>query len=179
MSTENLSRKIWARVSEETGAKFDSLMVANGHKRPSAFLREVIEAVTKTEVKLRHAENDSGRGAEMRLVLTEQERIALDGARGTMPRTTYTLKVLRCHLMRRPEFDDQTRLALKESNRELLYLGKNINQVARQLNSSLSNSDKVHAQMLEELRLAIMQHTERVAKLLEASLNRWGGNKID
>lgn len=172
--SKNLERYLSTRVDKETGERFDLLMQGNGHKRPSSFLRELIEAITRKEPRGLVETNGNGRAAEVRLVLNEKELAALDAARGSMPRTTYTLKLLRRHLINRPEFDESARLELKASNRELWALGKNINQMAKQLNISLNNTDVVHAHMLEDLRRKVLEHTEYASKLLDASLNRWG-----
>jgi hypothetical protein len=63
--------------------------------------------------------------------------------------------------------------ALTESTRQLQKLGTNVNQLARQLNISVENSDQLKLELIEEISKSINTHTQYVAGLIHANMNRW------
>jgi hypothetical protein len=84
-------------------------------------------------------------------------------------------KVVRTALHRTPQFKREEENALLESNRELAHIGRNINQIAHQLNISLNATDQVNADNLRALAKSIDVHKDRVAALVNASWGRFGG----
>jgi len=93
---------------------------------------------------------------------------------GTTPQG-WIRRLIRSMLHQTPQFSRVEENALLESNRELAHLGRNINQIAHQLNISLNATDQVHAEQLVELAASIEQHRGKVAKLINASWGRYGG----
>ncbi|WP_419587206.1 plasmid mobilization relaxosome protein MobC, partial [Thiolapillus sp.] len=65
-------------------------------------------------------------------------------------------------------------IALRESNRELAAIGRNLNQIARAVNIELENIRSIDARIFPELKNIINDHTETVASYVDASANRWG-----
>lgn len=65
---------------------------------------------------------------------------------------------------------------MRESNRELRAIGKNLNQVTRVLNIEFRESDKLKREAIEALAVRIEQHKDQVASLLSRNLNRWRDN---
>ncbi|WP_243637442.1 plasmid mobilization relaxosome protein MobC [Parashewanella curva] len=65
--------------------------------------------------------------------------------------------------------------ALKESNRQLAAIGRNLNQIARVLNIEFRHSDKITAEMIELLVDRIDQHSTKVEDLIQQGHKRWGG----
>lgn len=63
--------------------------------------------------------------------------------------------------------------ALTESTRQLQKLGTNVNQLARQLNISVESSDQLKLELIEEISKSINTHTQHVAGLIQANMNRW------
>lgn len=66
--------------------------------------------------------------------------------------------------------------ALRESNRELRAIGKNLNQVTRVLNIEFRERDKLKRVAIEALADRIEQHKDQVANLLSRNMNRWRGD---
>ncbi|RLV58302.1 plasmid mobilization relaxosome protein MobC [Parashewanella curva] len=65
--------------------------------------------------------------------------------------------------------------ALKESNRQLAAIGRNLNQIARVLNIEFRQSDKITAEMIELLVDRINQHSTKVEDLIQQGHKRWKG----
>lgn len=63
--------------------------------------------------------------------------------------------------------------ALTESTRQLQKLGTNVNQLARRLNISVESSDQLKLELIEEISKSINTHTQHVAGLIQANMNRW------
>jgi hypothetical protein len=61
--------------------------------------------------------------------------------------------------------------ALGESNYQLLAIGRNLNQIAKNLNRGLQLT--VTIEQIESLRKLIKDHTKRVSCVLRASVERW------
>lgn len=59
---------------------------------------------------------------------------------------------------------------LYQSNAQLLRIGRNINQIAKSLNTNSPTA--LSTQELKEIKAQIAQHTERVEKLVSASFVR-------
>ena len=59
---------------------------------------------------------------------------------------------------------------LYQSNAQLLRIGRNINQIAKSLNTSTPTA--LSTQELKEINAQIAQHTEKVVRLVSASFER-------
>ncbi|WP_238966468.1 plasmid mobilization relaxosome protein MobC [Vibrio alginolyticus] len=63
--------------------------------------------------------------------------------------------------------------ALRESNRELAAIGRNLNQIARTLNIEFREGDRLKLEAVEALTARIEQHKDSVATLINKNMNRW------
>ena len=82
--------------------------------------------------------------------------------------------LIRAHLTRAPQFGDAELSALSQSNAALRALGRNLNQVAKALNTSPHERSIYKVGLIEELDRAVKSHAETVSKLLAANIERWG-----
>lgn len=110
----------------------------------------------------------------VRLAEHEEREVALRAKRDGTTRPGWVRKVVRAALHRSPQFSEREELALLESNRELAALGRNINQIAHQLNISLNAADLVNAQLLRDLDATIQAHRDKVYALINANWGRYG-----
>jgi len=68
--------------------------------------------------------------------------------------------------------------ALGESNRQLLAIGRNLNQIAKSLNSVKQNSNVIYdRELLENLGVAVRTHVKKVGDLMRISAHRWNLRK--
>ena len=77
-------------------------------------------------------------------------------------------------LMQKPVMVDQALNELRANIRELNAIGRNINQMARALNESKSNTDKVKLDNLDLLRNYLDRNIASVRGLVRASQQAWG-----
>lgn len=89
-------------------------------------------------------------------------------------RTAWATAVIRQALKSVPALTKADAIALRESNRELAAIGRNLNQIARAVNIELENIHSIDARIFSELKNLINSHTETVAGYVDASANRWG-----
>jgi hypothetical protein len=75
-------------------------------------------------------------------------------------------------LDKKPVVNDKEILSLDRSSRELMAIGRNLNQIAHQLNIDYRDSNKVTAELINSLLNRVDLHTEEVAALINRSLNR-------
>jgi hypothetical protein len=67
-----------------------------------------------------------------------------------------------------PELERLTR-----SNQQLLALGRNLNQIAKVLNTSPENRTAFRVEVIAELSRAIRAHTDKVSDVLRRTVERW------
>lgn len=71
-----------------------------------------------------------------------------------------------------PALNDSAILALRDSNRELLAMGRNLNQIAKVLNTDFRYANAASPELILALSNTISNHTEVVSEVLNAALNR-------
>ncbi|MGB0893809.1 MAG: plasmid mobilization protein [Parashewanella sp.] len=76
-------------------------------------------------------------------------------------------------LYREPVLSNDEVNVLRESNRQLAAIGRNLNQIARVLNIEFRESDKITKEMIEMLENRLNQHKQKVNDLLNKNCQRW------
>lgn len=66
--------------------------------------------------------------------------------------------------------------ALRESSRYLLAIGRNINQIAKALNETFYETERVKIEMLNDLKKAIENTDDRIDQLIKTSQKAWSVN---
>lgn len=110
----------------------------------------------------------------VRLSLFEYQELARLAAIRHWKRGTYLAHLLRVHLIGQPRFSDDEMLALREATTQLSALGRNVNQIARALNTSLEEAHLALAVPFEEMKALIDQERSSVKDLVRANLKSWG-----
>lgn len=87
-------------------------------------------------------------------------------------RTTTAINALRRGLDGEPILNQELTHAVRESNRELASIGRNLNQVARALNADPGEAEHLRYEAIQELVGVIDGHRQKVAKTVQQSLNR-------
>ncbi|WP_285260588.1 plasmid mobilization protein [Halopseudomonas bauzanensis] len=108
---------------------------------------------------------------EIRLTPTEYQAVTTRAeAEGCSPQR-WVINCVRASLTHEPQFTMETTKALWESSYQLRAIGRNLNQIAKQLN--VGKPGTIKPEQLENLANFIYQHTDKVAALQDASLSRW------
>ena len=110
----------------------------------------------------------------LRLPYAEVKEIRQQSKREGITPQGWARKLIRATLQRAPQFTRDEENALLQSSRELAHLGRNVNQIAHQLNISLNASDQMTAQRLEVIAKVIEAHREKVYALINANWGRYG-----
>ena len=81
--------------------------------------------------------------------------------------------LVQSNLAKKPVMADQELLALKANIRELTAIGRNINQMARALNESRSNTEKVKLDTLALLDDTLKTNLSLIRDLVRSSQQVW------
>jgi hypothetical protein len=94
-------------------------------------------------------------------------------------RGTYLGNLFRVHLDRRPVLCDVEINAVRQVARQLADMGRNINQVAKKLNTSLEHAHLVTSIDFELVRILIELETNAVKDLMKANVRGWGVSDVE
>lgn len=90
-----------------------------------------------------------------------------------MAPSRWVAALVQSNLTGKPVMSDDEILKLRISNRELAAIGRNINQIARALNDTLQNSERLPLDKLIELGRIILENRAAIRGLVRASQNVW------
>jgi hypothetical protein len=113
--------------------------------------------------------------ARIELNLTASELAALKkmaGQEGYVP-TKWLVAMVRTKLTGQPQVGEPELETLARSNQQLLALGRNLNQIAKVLNTAPQNRTAFRAEVITELSRVIQTHTKKVSDVLRGTVERW------
>ncbi len=113
--------------------------------------------------------------ARIELNLTTSELAALKkmaGHEGYVP-TKWVVAMVRTKLTGQPQVGQPELERLTRSNQQLLALGRNLNQIAKVLNTSPENRNAFRVDLITELSRVIRAHTDKVSDVLRGTVERW------
>jgi len=173
-----------ARVDEDLKSLF--LQKAEAlNLSESELLRQVVSeffahAKNKDEVEdvLKSVEPDA-ENAEIEKMTIRLPSFLVDAAKEKakakgMATSRWIAALVQSSLMQKPVMADQALNELRTNIRELNAIGRNINQMARALNESKNNTDKVKLDNLDLLRNYLDRNIAFVRGLIRASQQAWG-----
>jgi hypothetical protein len=85
----------------------------------------------------------------------------------------WIVALIRARLTNTAQFGQAELEALAESNLRLLAIGRNLNQVARALNTSIEDRHLYRIEMIEALSHEITKHAQLVSNQMTANVERW------
>lgn len=171
------NKTIGTAVTATEKAAFESFC-ADRNISPSKMVRLMLSKVCPGDIAPGNSEERNNKETPLYLRL-EKKDVANIRQRAQRESTTaqgWIRKRIRAELHKIPPFNRDEEKSLLQSNRELTYIGRNINQIAIQLNISLNATDLFHAKELEKLVNEIRDHREKVSALINASWGRFGGS---
>jgi len=147
---------------------------------PSHALRNVIRQAmdgktTQAPPRIRVSPRRERATARMELNLTSSELAALKkmaGHEGYLP-TKWLVAMIRTKLTGQPHVGQPELERLTRSNQQLLALGRNLNQIAKVLNTSPENRNAFRVDLITELSRVIRAHTDKVSDVLRGTVERW------
>lgn len=154
-----------ARINKKPGTAIRELVAAELgrgeaiHTSPSA---SQVSDEADTRPKIRK---------EIRFTQSEFEKIEAACELEHVSFQRWFVNLVRANLTAQPQFNMKETQALWESCYQLRAIGRNINQIAKQLNEGKSRD--VGERKLDYLVELINSHTEQVNNLVAANVNRW------
>lgn len=176
MSGTTRNKTIGARVSQAEYDAFLALATSKGFEKHSEFLRLILSKLLPNDIQPGEQAGKERRHSSMFMSWSEREAKAIKerALREGTNAQGWVRRVVIAALTKKPQPTKTEEQALRESNRELLALGRNINQIAHKLNVSIREVDLVHAEMLEQLAAEIREHRRIVTSVLNANWDRLG-----
>jgi len=173
-----------ARVDEDLKSLFlkkaEALNLSESELLRKVLLEFFAHAKNTDEVEdvLRAVEPDA-ENAENEKMTIRLPRFLVDAAKDKakakgMATSRWIAALVQSSLMQKPVMVDQELNELRTNIRELNAIGRNINQMARALNESKNNTDKVKLDNLDLLRTYLDRNIASVRGLVRASQKAWG-----
>ena len=173
-----------ARVDEDLKSLFlqkaEVLNLSESELLSKIVLEFFAHAKNKDEVEdvLRAVQADA-ENAEIEKMTIRLPRFLVDAAKEKakakgMATSRWIAALVQSSLMQKPVMVDQELNELRTNIRELNAIGRNINQMARALNESKNNTDKVKLDNLDLLRNYLDRNIASVRGLVRASQQAWG-----
>lgn len=92
---------------------------------------------------------------------------------GYSNKTRWATSVILSALHRDPVLTNDEIQVLRESNRELAAIGRNLNQVSRKINIEFREGENLKKEAIDALSQRIEDHKNLVSDLLSRNMNRW------
>lgn len=144
-------------------------------------LRGIVSQLTERDAQvqsapLRHSVGPAERGAKrltLRLTSSELQAAGERADREGLTPSRWVVALVRFALTQEPQLSSAELLELRRSNAALQAIGRNLNQVAKGLNISPNERLLFKADLIETIDKSVKAHTETVAKVLAANVQRW------
>lgn len=166
--------KVEATLSKEAHQKWMEICKAHG-KKSASVLRRYIEGITQGAAP---AHSDSFKETKTNAIkfnLSDRdfERVTERAkTEGFASRPAWVKKIVFAELDKAPVFNNQQLQVLDESCFELNAIGRNLNQIAHQLNIDSRHSNQITRELVEGLEKKIEKHTRKVYELINQSMRR-------
>jgi predicted DNA binding CopG/RHH family protein len=98
-----------------------------------------------------------------------------------MSLSRFVSSLIQTHLLRAPVMTTQELAVLAESNRELIAIGRNLNQIAHALNAALRREgvipfNNLNPEVIGLVRSEVLENRRLIRALTRSSLNAWEDN---
>lgn len=164
---------ILTRVDPETKSQWAALAKSQG-KTEAELTRELIVRILKRTPEPPPSDAE-GPLLEVVLKLKPHEIEAVKKAAAAMgwKRNTWIVALIRSVVFKEPRLTDPEARAVMRGCSELLAIGRNLNQIARAMQTEAGENREITASDLTDLRAQISAHVSSVGRLVEAAEQRW------
>ncbi|WP_265646135.1 plasmid mobilization relaxosome protein MobC [Verminephrobacter aporrectodeae] len=169
-------------VETEIKARFRHMAAARGLSE-SELLRAIILTVTSEEESNGHPIKPDAERTDIDRMTVRMPRFLMEATKARaktkgMAPSRWITALVQSHLIKSPVMTTDELVALQATSRELLAIGRNINQIAHALNSAalssaLHETERVKLENLTELRQVITKSRAAIRVLVRASQNSW------
>lgn len=168
-TADDTIKKRFLNAAEKRGMKEASLM--------RALVMMVIEEDEGEGAAQRGEGQGEGEGSITRMTIRMPDYVA-EGARklakkrGMKP-SPWVAALVQSNVLAKPVLSEEELAILSASNRALAAIGRNINQIAKNLNAAFYDTEKVRISKLDELTKAIEENRAAIRDVVRASQNSW------
>lgn len=110
---------------------------------------------------------------EVRFTKLEVEQIEAMAKKEGFSLPRWIVSLVRARLNSGAQLGQQELELLARSNVHLLTMGRNLNQIAKALNTSPEDRRKFNIELIESLQMVIKDHTSIVSNVLSHNVDRW------
>jgi len=157
--------------------KWNALCKSQNTKPGTAIRQLVTTALSKNRnsdlnaTELHEQPDESKERIEIRLTRTEMAKTRKHAENEGCSPNRWIINLVRANLTKRPQFGMKELEDLGESNKQLLAIGRNLNQLVRAINRGESRGvDPSQIQAISDL---IKKHAEIVSTAMQANIDRW------
>ncbi len=170
MMSDNIVK---TRLTDEDKAKWQQFCHTNGFSE-AKMLKMMINKIAPDIANVTDIKIGKNNKVTIRLSKNDAEKL-LNQAKeeGYITTTNWVTSCVLANLHREPILSKPEIQALRESNRYLAAIGRNLNQMTRVLNIDFRQSNKVTREMIEELNSRLENHKAEVSKLIDKNCKRW------
>lgn len=167
---------IRALVDPDTKAAFHSAAIKHGTSE-AGLLQMLLSAFLKsnppnsTPIAATETKNDK---LSLRLSAKLKGELTYRAKGQGMTPSAYWIALARAHVSQEAFFTERELDVLRKSNNELTAIGRNINQIARALNTSLDSAHMARAKELEDVAAVVKNNRDYVRGLIRTNLASWG-----
>ena len=178
-----LKAEIKARIEAETRVKFGQRAKSLGLSESGLLRRLALQEIAQAGSDAELIEADPGDAETVRITVRMPAFLLRDvksaATRKGMAPSRWISALIQSNLMRNPVMNKAEISALQASARELVAIGRNINQIAyalnlaKSINAAAFEASWVPLQKLEALSDGIRQNREAIRELVRASQGAW------
>lgn len=175
-----MGKNIKAWVSSDTKTAFQKAATRHGTSE-SRLLSHILDAFLKNnqiDVELKTPTEIKNNKMDFRISTCMKAELRKRAGEQGMKSGPYAVVLLRAHLSRKPYFTEHELEVLRQCNNELTAIGRNINQIARALNTSLDNVHMAQAAELGQVAALVKANRDYVRNLIRANLSAWGIERV-
>ncbi|MDB0516273.1 MobC family plasmid mobilization relaxosome protein [Ralstonia solanacearum] len=146
---------------------------------PSAAFRQIVQSLLRAQPEapsltiVDHEPEKATVRKKISLTPSEVEQIEAVASAEGFSSSRWIVALIRARLTGTPQPGQQELEALARSNWQLLRIGRNLNQIAKALNSSPHDRTVYRIELIEETDALIREHAKVVSDLMTANIARW------
>lgn len=170
-----MSARIVKRVTSEEKKKIQFFCKEHGITESEFFGLLIHRALSSVSDEVPITLPDDVKNKKITIRLDERTFMQVEShaqEEGFSNRTSWLRNLLVAKINSEPMLSVTEVAALRESNRELSAIGRNLNQIARAINIEFRESDKLRHEYLVMLNQVIEEHKEQVANVINAAMQR-------
>jgi len=172
------NKKLIIRVDETTKNAFEEAVVSCGKSSVSSLLLELVGNFLKDKNTVTGSDEKPSREVRSRVVgtrINEKEAEALESILLQENKTAaeFLLCLIRSRINKAPHLGQSEMLQLRESNKQLLAIGRNVNQVVKAIHGTENKNElTISDHLLKDVKTHVDDLAKSISRLIEKNKQR-------